>query len=92
MTLRAKLLIINAVFLVSLLVLAAVSLWGLRLQRDHVEASLAEYKAMQLVESAEMKVISAKAALHDVNVSPNQASLQFQAARRTSRGLPGPAQ
>ena len=80
MTLRAKLLIINAVFLASLLVLAAVSLWGLRLQRDHVEASLAEYKAMQLVESAEMKVISAKAALHDVNVSPNQASLQFQAA------------
>jgi signal transduction histidine kinase len=80
MTLRSKLFIINAALLGSLLVLAGASLWGLRSQREHVEASLAEYQAMQLVESAEVKVISAKARLHEAGINPAEVAVQFKAA------------
>ena len=80
MTLRAKLLIINAMLLLCILVLAAASLWGLRSQRAHVEASLAEYRALQWVESAEVKVISAKAKLHDANMDPPTIAAELKTA------------
>ena len=77
-TLRGKLLLANAAALGAILVFAAVSLWGLRSQREHVEASLAEYTALQLVESAELKVVAAKAALRET--APGPAGTQFKAA------------
>ncbi|MDB5293065.1 MAG: zraS 4 [Phycisphaerales bacterium] len=65
MTLRRKIIIVNLVLLASLLAIAGVCLHGLRLQRSHVEASLREYKALQLVESAQMRVVAAKSHLHN---------------------------
>jgi two-component system NtrC family sensor kinase len=79
-TLRAKLLWINALLLMGLLALAGVSFWGLRVQRHHVEASLAEYRALQWVESAEVKVISAKAKLTETSATAATLLPEFRSA------------
>src|SRR5947209_3729654 len=73
MTLRSKLMGVSVSLLASVLLLAGASLWGLLQQRAHVRASLAEYAALKLVESAEVRVISAKARLHDA--PPDRAAL-----------------
>jgi two-component system NtrC family sensor kinase len=79
-TLRAKLLWINGLLLAGLVVLAAVSFWGLHLQRRHVEASLAEYKALQWVESAQVKVISTKTRLADTTLPRENLITGFRSA------------
>src|SRR4051812_39616075 len=65
MPLRRKLLIANALLLVSLLAMAGMSLVGLRRQQDHLQASFREYAALQLVESATVKLMAAKPKLAD---------------------------
>ena len=65
MLLRRKLLIANALLLVSLLAMAGLSLLGLRRQQEHLQASVREYAALQLVESATVKLIAAKPKLID---------------------------
>src|SRR3954454_9039518 len=60
MPLRRKLLIANALLLLSLLAMAGLSLQGLRRQQEHLQASFREYAALQLVESATVKLIAAK--------------------------------
>src|ERR1700759_1270373 len=65
MPLRRKLLIANALLLVSLLAMAGVSLLGLRRQQDHLQASFREYAALELVESAAVKVVEAQPKLTD---------------------------
>jgi signal transduction histidine kinase len=80
MRLRTKLLSVNLALLLSLVVLAATSLWGLLRQRTHVRASLAEYEALRLVESAEVRVIGAKAQLHDPDADRTAIAEAFKAA------------
>src|SRR4051812_15874226 len=65
MPLRRKLLIANALLLVSLLAMAGLSLLGLRRQQDHLQASFREYAALQLVESGTVKRIAARPKLAD---------------------------
>jgi two-component system NtrC family sensor kinase len=68
MTLRRKLLLVNAALLVCCVAVAGASLWGLLLQRGHVRGSLRMYAALQRVESAELKVVAAKARLSEAGV------------------------
>ena len=65
MALRLKLLLINALLLVSVLAMAGLCLSGLMKQQKHVHASFREYSALQHVESAEVRLIAANAKLHD---------------------------
>jgi signal transduction histidine kinase len=65
MTLRKKIILVNLLLLASLLAIAGVCLRGLYLQRAHVAASMREYAALQLVESAQLRVVAAKARMHD---------------------------
>ena len=53
MSLRRKILFKDAVVLAGLALMTAEALWGLHQQRAHVRASLDEYAALHLVESAE---------------------------------------
>jgi signal transduction histidine kinase len=80
MRLRTKLLSVNLALLLSLVALAGTSLWGLLRQRAHVRASLAEYEALRLVESAEVRVIGAKAQLHDPEADRAAIAEAFKAA------------
>ncbi|MDB5300331.1 MAG: hypothetical protein JWO87_1994, partial [Phycisphaerales bacterium] len=80
MSLRTKIILVNVVLLASLLAIAGVCLRGLRLQRAHVEASLREYAALQLVESAQMRVVAAKARMHDEGMIGSQVVPQLKLA------------
>jgi signal transduction histidine kinase len=53
MSLRRKIIFKDVVLLGSLLLMIAAALWGLQQQREHVQASLNEYSALQKVEVAE---------------------------------------
>ena len=62
--------LVNVALLLGLLAIAGGSLGGLLLQREHVKSSLKEYAALQLVESAEIRVVQAKAKLHEPGITP----------------------
>ena len=63
MSLRTKMLIANGAVLVGVLVLVGACMWGLRMQRQHVDASLQEYTAIKSVKAAQLSVIAARAGL-----------------------------
>jgi signal transduction histidine kinase len=81
MSLRRKLIFKDLLILLSLIAVVGACLGGLLRQRNHVQASLDEYTAVQLVESADSKVVSAKAQLHDKPVDFDKLAQQFRAAR-----------
>jgi signal transduction histidine kinase len=56
-------LIANGAVLVGVLVLVGACMWGLRMQRQHVDASLQEYTAIKSVKAAQLSVIAARAGL-----------------------------
>jgi signal transduction histidine kinase len=80
MKLRTKLVSVNVALLCSVVALAAASLMGLLRQRTHVRASLAEYEALRLVESAEVGVIRGKALLREPGIGREATAAEFAAA------------
>jgi two-component system, NtrC family, sensor kinase len=85
MSLRRKLIFKDLLILLSLIVVVGACLGGLLRQRAHVQASLDEYAAVQLVESADARVVSAKAQLDDKQVNFEKLALDFRAARTDLR-------
>lgn len=80
MALRRKLFLGHALLFVSLLAMAALCLRGLLQQRRHLRALFGEYAAMQLVESAEVRVIATKSRLRDPHVPASQSLSELQIA------------
>jgi two-component system NtrC family sensor kinase len=64
MSLRRKILFKDVALLVSLLLMIAGSLWGLLRQRQHVQASLNEYTALQQVQTAQTRLVAFQESLH----------------------------
>ena len=85
MTLRRTLLLVNIALVVALLAITGGSLAGLWLQRGHVKASLREYAALELVQSAEVRVVQAKARLHEPGVTPADLAPELRLALQDLR-------
>src|SRR5271170_7135229 len=85
MSLRRKLIFKDLLILLSLIAVVGACLGGLLRQRAHVQDSLDEYTAVQLVESADARVVSAKAQLDDKQVDFEKLALEFRAARTDLR-------
>ncbi len=64
MSLRRKILFKDGVLLLGLMALLAGALWGFTRQREHVQASLNEYAALQHVEVAQARLVAFRDAVH----------------------------
>ena len=80
MSLRRKILFKDGILLVSLLLMIAGALWGLHRQRQHVEASLNEYAALQRVEKAESRLVAFQQAVDSGEMKQPQAITDLRAA------------
>jgi len=63
MSLRTKMLFANCAALAGVLLLVGACVWGLHMQRRHVEASLEEYGAIKSVKAAQLSLVAASAGL-----------------------------
>lgn len=86
MSLRAKMLIANCAALAGVLFLVGACVWGLRRQRQHVEASLEEYAAIKSVEAAQLSVVAANAGLHAREPDMGRVISDLHDARTALRG------
>jgi hypothetical protein len=84
MSLRRKLIIKDSLILLSLIAVVGACLGGLLRQRSHVQASLDEYAAVRLVESATAHVVSANAQLDGKQVDSQNYPMNFTRRRPTS--------
>jgi signal transduction histidine kinase len=64
MSLRGKILLKDLLLLACLLCMIGGAIWGLVRQREHVRASLAEYTALQKVETAEIHLVAFSRQVH----------------------------
>jgi signal transduction histidine kinase len=80
MSLRRKILFKDAVLLASLMLMIAVALWGLLRQRQHVQASLDEYTALQKVEAAQIHLVAFQQSVHADQLNTPTAVADLQAA------------
>jgi hypothetical protein len=80
MSLRRKILFKDLALLASLLLMIGFTLWGLLRQRQHVQASLNEYTALQKVEEAETHLVAFQQRLHAGALNEPNAMAELQAA------------
>ena len=80
MSLRRKIIFKDLALLVSLLLMIAGCLWGLLRQRQHVQASLSEYTALQKVEAAEIRLVAFQQSVHAGQMNQPQAIADLNAA------------
>jgi two-component system NtrC family sensor kinase len=80
MSLRRKILFKDVALLVSLALMIAGSLWGLLRQRQHVQASLNEYTALQQVQTAQTRLVAFQESLHAGHMRDPQAVDDLHAA------------
>jgi signal transduction histidine kinase len=80
MSLRRKILFKDLALLASLLLMIGFTLWGLLRQRQHVQASLNEYTALQKVEEAETHLVAFQQRLHAGALNEPNAMADLQAA------------
>jgi two-component system, NtrC family, sensor kinase len=85
MSLRRKLIFKDLLILLSLIAVVGACMGGLLRQRRHVQASLDEYSAVRLVESADAQVVSAKAQLDDKQINFEKLATEFKSARTDLR-------
>lgn len=85
MSLRRKLFLKDFGLLISLLLMVATCLWGLRLQRTHVRAALSEYEGLKLVQSADVRIVAFKEGLHDPNLDRAKAAADLRDTLRDLR-------
>ena len=86
MSLRTKMLFANCAALAVILMLVGACIWGLRVQRRHVDASLEEYAAIKSVKAAQLSVIAASAEIQSRQRGNSRVISDLQDAQRSLRG------
>jgi two-component system, NtrC family, sensor kinase len=85
MTLRRKILFKDVLLLLCLALMIGTAFWGLLRQRQHVQASLNEYAALQKVEIGQNHLLAFSQAVHSGTMASSAAISDLQAASLSMR-------